>query len=48
MSLQFYATYGRPLSAARDAKCLSKDTEAGILAMEALHKQVCLRYSSCV
>lgn len=37
---QFQATYGKPLLAARDPKCSSKDAEAGALAMEALHKQV--------
>ncbi|GAB4851956.1 btaf1 RNA polymerase II, B-TFIID transcription factor-associated, 170kDa [Ancistrocladus abbreviatus] len=37
---QFQATYGKPLLAARDSKCSAKDAEAGILAMEALHKQV--------
>ncbi|XP_058206166.1 TATA-binding protein-associated factor BTAF1 isoform X3 [Rhododendron vialii] len=37
---QFQATYGKPLLAARDAKCSAKDAEAGALAMEALHKQV--------
>lgn len=37
---QFQATYGKPLLAARDAKCSPKDAEAGVLAMEALHKQV--------
>ncbi|EPS61286.1 hypothetical protein M569_13511, partial [Genlisea aurea] len=37
---QFQATYGKPLLAARDPKCSAKDAEAGILAMEALHKQV--------
>lgn len=37
---QFQATYGKPLLAAKDAKCSSKDAEAGVLAMEALHKQV--------
>ncbi|KAE9464711.1 hypothetical protein C3L33_03342, partial [Rhododendron williamsianum] len=38
--IQFQATYGKPLLAARDAKCSAKDAEAGALAMEALHKQV--------
>ena len=38
--LQFQATYGKPLVAARDPKCSAKDAEAGALAMEALHKQV--------
>ncbi|KAM0844019.1 hypothetical protein ACQ4PT_057332 [Festuca glaucescens] len=37
---QFQATYGKPLIAAKDSKCSAKDSEAGILAMEALHKQV--------
>jgi TATA-binding protein-associated factor len=37
---QFQANYGRPLLAARDAKCSAKEAEAGVLAMEALHKQV--------
>lgn len=39
-SLQFQASYGKPLLAAKDAKCSAKDAEAGVLAMEALHKQV--------
>lgn len=38
--LQFHASYGKPLLAARDPKCSAKDAEAGVLAMEALHKQV--------
>lgn len=38
--LQFQSTYGKPLIAAKDPKCSAKDAEAGILAMEALHKQV--------
>ncbi|XP_075109264.1 TATA-binding protein-associated factor BTAF1 isoform X1 [Nicotiana tabacum] len=37
---QFHASYGKPLLAARDPKCSAKDAEAGVLAMEALHKQV--------
>ncbi|GMN49583.1 hypothetical protein TIFTF001_018736 [Ficus carica] len=37
---QFQATYGKPLLASRDPKCSAKDAEAGVLAMEALHKQV--------
>lgn len=37
---QFQATYGKPLAATRDSKCSAKDAEAGVLAMEALHKQV--------
>ena len=44
-SLQFQATYGKPLLAAKDSKCSAKDAEAGILAMEALHKQVIIIYS---
>ena len=32
--------YGKPILAARDAKCSAKEAEAGALAMEALHKQV--------
>lgn len=38
--LQFQATYGKPILAARDAKCSAKEAESGALAMEALHKQV--------
>lgn len=37
---QFQSTYGKPILAARDAKCSAKEAEAGALAMEALHKQV--------
>ncbi|KAF5203949.1 Tata-binding protein-associated factor btaf1 [Thalictrum thalictroides] len=37
---QFQATFGKPLSASKDAKCTVKEAEAGALAMEALHKQV--------
>uniref|UniRef100_A0A0D3BY47 Helicase C-terminal domain-containing protein n=1 Tax=Brassica oleracea var. oleracea TaxID=109376 RepID=A0A0D3BY47_BRAOL len=37
---QFQASYGKPLLAARGPKCSAKDAEAGVLAMEALHKQV--------
>lgn len=37
---QFQATYGKPLLASKDSKCSAKDAEAGVLAMEALHKQV--------
>lgn len=37
---QFNTTYGKPLVAARDAKSSAKEAEAGVLAMEALHKQV--------
>lgn len=43
MLLQFQATYGKPLLAAKDSKCSAKDAEAGVLAMEALHKQVEVR-----
>lgn len=38
--LQFQANYGKPLQASREGKCSSKEAEAGVLAMEALHKQV--------
>lgn len=37
---QFQANYGKPLQASREGKCSSKEAEAGVLAMEALHKQV--------
>ncbi|KAG5883002.1 hypothetical protein JTB14_033457 [Gonioctena quinquepunctata] len=37
---QFTASYSRPILASRDPKCSSKDQEAGVLAMEALHRQV--------
>ncbi|KAH7295287.1 hypothetical protein KP509_27G041200 [Ceratopteris richardii] len=37
---QFQATFGKPILAAREAKCSAKEAEAGALAMEALHKQV--------
>ncbi|RAL50435.1 hypothetical protein DM860_016902 [Cuscuta australis] len=37
---QFHSSYGKPLLAARDPKCSAKDAEGGVLAMEALHKQV--------
>ncbi|KAJ8933842.1 hypothetical protein NQ314_013764 [Rhamnusium bicolor] len=37
---QFTARYSRPILASRDPKCSSKDQEAGVLAMEALHRQV--------
>ncbi|CAH1428547.1 unnamed protein product [Lactuca virosa] len=37
---QFQATYGKPLAATRDSKCSAKDAEAGVHAMEALHKQL--------
>ena len=44
--LQFQHMYGKPILAARDAKCSAKEAEAGALAMEALHKQVCSRNQS--
>jgi hypothetical protein len=31
---QFQANYGRPLLAAKDAKCLAKEAKARVLAME--------------
>lgn len=37
---QFMARYSRPILASRDAKSSSKEQEAGILAMEGLHRQV--------
>ncbi|VEN44259.1 unnamed protein product [Callosobruchus maculatus] len=37
---QFTARYSRPILASRDPKCSPKDQEAGVLAMEALHRQV--------
>lgn len=37
---QFAARYSKPILASRDAKASSKEQEAGILAMEALHGQV--------
>lgn len=37
---EFAVRYSRPILASRDAKCSTKDQEAGVLAMEALHKQV--------
>ncbi|CAH1990000.1 unnamed protein product [Acanthoscelides obtectus] len=37
---QFTARYSRPILASRDPKCSSKDQEAGVLAMESLHRQV--------
>lgn len=37
---EFAVRYSKPILAARDAKCSAKDQEAGVLAMEALHKQV--------
>jgi TATA-binding protein-associated factor len=40
VGLQFQSKYGKPLQASREGKCSSKEAEAGVLAMEALHKQV--------
>jgi SNF2 family DNA or RNA helicase len=37
---QFQARYGKPIVQSRDAKSSSKEQEAGVLAMEALHRQV--------
>ncbi|XP_069467480.1 TATA-binding protein-associated factor 172 isoform X2 [Ambystoma mexicanum] len=37
---QFAARYGKPILASRDARSSSRDQEAGVLAMEALHRQV--------
>ncbi|XP_004536960.1 TATA-binding protein-associated factor 172 isoform X2 [Ceratitis capitata] len=37
---QFVARYSRPIIAARDSKSSSKEQEAGVLAMEALHRQM--------
>lgn len=37
---QFIARYSRPILQSRDAKSSSKEQEAGVLAMEALHRQV--------
>ncbi|KAK9885123.1 hypothetical protein WA026_010638 [Henosepilachna vigintioctopunctata] len=37
---QFTARYSRPILTSRDPKCSPKDQEAGVLAMEALHRQV--------
>ncbi|XP_050515682.1 TATA-binding protein-associated factor 172 isoform X1 [Diabrotica virgifera virgifera] len=37
---QFTARYSRPILASRDPKCSPKEQEAGVLAMEALHRQV--------
>lgn len=37
---EFNAKYGKPLAAARNPKCTPKQAEAGVLALEALHKQV--------
>lgn len=37
---QFHLAYGKPLLASRDPKCTAKQAEAGVLALEALHRQV--------
>ncbi|OTF71814.1 TATA-binding protein-associated factor 172-like protein [Euroglyphus maynei] len=37
---QFMARYSKPILASRDAKSSSKEQEAGVLAMESLHRQV--------
>lgn len=37
---QFVARYSRPILQSRDAKSSSKEQEAGVLAMESLHRQV--------
>uniref|UniRef100_A0A8C4N9N3 BTAF1 RNA polymerase II, B-TFIID transcription factor-associated n=1 Tax=Eptatretus burgeri TaxID=7764 RepID=A0A8C4N9N3_EPTBU len=37
---QFAMRYGKPILASRDAKSSSREQEAGVLAMEALHRQV--------
>ncbi|XP_064635758.1 TATA-binding protein-associated factor 172-like [Lineus longissimus] len=37
---QFQARYGKPIIQSRDAKSSSKEQEAGVLAMESLHRQV--------
>lgn len=37
---QFMARYSKPILASRDAKSSSKEQEAGILAMDGLHRQV--------
>ncbi|XP_076043200.1 histone acetyltransferase 1 isoform X2 [Oratosquilla oratoria] len=37
---QFIAKYAKPILQSRDAKSSSKEQEAGVLAMEALHRQV--------
>lgn len=37
---QFNTKFGRPILASRDAKVSSKEQEAGVMAMEALHRQV--------
>lgn len=37
---QFAARYGKPILASRDARSSSREQEAGVLAMDALHRQV--------
>ena len=37
---QFIARYSRPILASRDSKSSSREQEAGVLAMESLHRQV--------
>jgi TATA-binding protein-associated factor len=37
----FSSRFARPIAASRDPKCSAKEAEAGALAMEALHRQVC-------
>ena len=37
---QFNAAFSRPIVAARDSKCTQREQEAGVLAMETLHRQV--------
>ncbi|XP_014240698.1 TATA-binding protein-associated factor 172 [Cimex lectularius] len=37
---QFIARYSKPILASRDPKCSTKEQEAGVIAMEALHRQV--------
>ncbi|ENN71273.1 hypothetical protein HUJ04_007705 [Dendroctonus ponderosae] len=37
---QFTARYSKPILTSRDPKCSPKDQEAGVLAMESLHRQV--------
>lgn len=41
---QFNARYSRPILASREAKSSPKEQEAGVLAMEALHRQVYFLY----
>jgi len=37
---QFNTKYGRPILSSKDSKVSSKEQEAGVIAMEALHRQV--------